>query len=86
MSSTMREPARMLEDELATYERHRAELLGSAQGKFVLIHDGEIGGVYDSKMDAINQGYEKFGVVPFLVKQIVPVEAPLNFTSNLFAR
>ena len=76
----------MLEDELATYERHRAELLGSAQGKFVLIHDGEIGGVYDSKMDAINQGYEKFGVVPFLVKQIVPVEAPLNFTSNLFAR
>ena len=37
-------------------------------------------------MDAINQGYEKFGLVPFLVKQVVPVETSLDFTSNLFAR
>lgn len=40
-------------------------------------------GIYDSKMDAIAQGYQKFGNVPFLVKQILKVETPQNFISNL---
>lgn len=72
-----------LETELRTYEQHRENLLGTAEGKFVLIRNEEIVGVYDSKMDAIAQGYQKFGNVPFLVKQIVKVETPQNFISNL---
>ena len=72
-----------LETELRTYEQHREHLLGTAEGKFVLIRNEEIVGVYDSKMDAIAQGYQKFGNVPFLVKQILKVEAPLDFLSNL---
>jgi hypothetical protein len=75
----------VLDAELETYEKHKAELLGSAEGKFVLIRGEQIAGVFDSKMDAIAQGYRQFGNVPFLVKQILKVEAPLNFTSNHLA-
>ena len=71
-----------LETELRTYEQHREHLLGTAEGKFVLIRNKEIVGVYDSKMDAIAQGYQKFGNVPFLVKQIVRIETPQNFIST----
>ena len=73
----------ILDTELKTYEQNRDQLLGTAEGKFVLVHNNQIVGVYDSKMDAIAVGYQQFGNVPFLVKQIVKVEAPQNFTSNL---
>ena len=73
----------VLDTELKTYEQHRDALLGTAEGKYVLIRGDTVVGVYDSKMDAIAQGYREFGNVPFLVKKIVKVESPLNFTSNL---
>lgn len=76
---------RLLEGELKTYERQRDSLLGSAEGKFVLIHGNEVVGVYDSKMDAIAQGYQRFGNVPFLVKHILKIETPLNFVSSHLA-
>jgi hypothetical protein len=72
----------LLDSELNTYEEHKAELVGSSEGKFVLIHAQQILGVFDSKMDAIAQGYKLFGNNPFLVKQILKVEAPQNFISN----
>ncbi len=72
-----------LDTELKTYEKHRDHLLATAEGKFVLIHNDEVVGAYDSKMDAIAQGYQQFGNVPFLVKQIVKIEMPQNFISNL---
>jgi hypothetical protein len=75
--------ALVLDVELMTYEQNRDQLLGTAEGKFVLIQNSQIVGIYDSKMDAIAIGYQQFGNVPFLVKQIVKVEAPQNFTSNL---
>ena len=73
----------LLDTEVETYERHREELLGHAEGKFVLVRDDKVVGVFDSKMDAIAQGYQRFGNVPFLVKQIVRVELPQNFVSHL---
>lgn len=73
----------LLDSELKTYEQNRDHLLGTAEGKFVLIRNNQVIGVYDSKMDAIAAGYQQFGNVPFLVKQIVKVETPQNFISNL---
>ena len=75
----------LLTSELETYERHRDELLGKSEGKYALLYQDQIVGVFDSKKDAIEQGYERFGNVPFLVKQIVKVETPQNFVSNLLA-
>lgn len=75
--------AQLLDTEVKTYEQNRDHLLGTAEGKFVLMHGMQVVGVYDSKMDAIAAGYQQFGNDPFLVKQVVRVEAPQNFTSNL---
>lgn len=73
----------VLTKELQTFNAHRSELIGKANGKFVLIKDDQIIGVFDTKFDAIRQGYERFGNVGFLVKQIVEFDIPQNFTSNL---
>ena len=75
--------ATLLDAELQTYEKNRKSLLGSAEGKFVLIKGDQIVGVYESKMDAINQGYRQLGHVPFLVKQVLKIETPLNLMSSL---
>lgn len=75
----------LLTAELETFEKHRDELLGKSEGKFVLIYKNQVVGVFDSEKDAIAQGYERFGNVPFLVKQVVKVEAPETFVSSLLA-
>jgi hypothetical protein len=72
----------VLASELKTYEQHRDELLETAEGKFVLVHETEVAGMYETQMDGINEGYRRFGNVPFLVKQILKVEVPLNFSSH----
>ena len=72
------------EKELHTYESNRQRLIGT-WGKFVPIRGSEIVNVFDSQLDAMRQGYERFGNVPFLVKQILEVETPQHFTSDLIA-
>jgi hypothetical protein len=66
----------VLDTELETYEKNRERLLGEYEGKYVLIHGDEIVGAYESKIDAIHLGYQKFGNVPFLVKRVVEIETP----------
>ena len=73
----------ILRKELQTYEAKKAELIGKYQGKFALIKDTDVLGVFDTKLDAIWRRYAHFGRVPFLVKHIVVVETPQHFTSNL---
>ncbi len=44
--------------------------------KFVLIHGADVFTADETKHDAITAGYVTFGNVPFLVKQVVPMEIP----------
>ena len=69
-----------LERELATYHEHMLELL-SSEGKFVLIRGDEIAGRYDSYEKALEAGYERYGLDPFLVKKIQRSE-PLHYFSR----
>ena len=62
-----------LETELQTYKAKLPELLAS-EGKFVLIHGTEVVDVYGTYEDAIKEGYAKFSLNPFLVKQIESTE------------
>lgn len=72
-----------LEKELATYERLLPTLLGQ-EGKFVLIHDETLDGVYDTYEDALKVGYHTVGVDrPFLVKQIQAIQQVQSVTRNL---
>ena len=73
----------VLDQELQTYEEKKNELLARARGKFVLIKEDRIEDIFDTETDAIRQGYERFGNEPFLVKEIVEVEIPVQFASNL---
>ncbi len=72
-----------LKKELRTYAAHKSELLRRVRGKYVLIKGSRIVGTFESELDAAHQGYERFGNVPFLVKQVMEVEVPLDFTSSL---
>jgi hypothetical protein len=72
-----------LSTELKTYEANFEALLGAHEGKFVVIHGDRILGTFDNQMDAITWGYRELGNVPFLVKQVVKVDVPLSFVSNL---
>jgi hypothetical protein len=62
-----------LERELETYRRKLAEL-SPQEGKFALIRGDEVIEVYSTYEDAIKEGYSKFKLEPFLVKQIHTIE------------
>jgi hypothetical protein len=63
-----------LEKEMQTYSEKLPELKSEHEGKFVLIHGDEVVDTFSSYDDAIKAGYAKFGLSPFLVKQIRTVE------------
>lgn len=68
--------------ELAAYAAKLSELQQHS-GKFVLIKEDKIEGVFDSYADALKFGYDRFKLEPFLVKQIAPSERVLFFTREL---
>jgi hypothetical protein len=59
--------------ELRTYEEKLPDLLAHV-GKFVLIHDDHVAGFFDTYADAVQAGYQRFELKPFLVKQVQEVE------------
>jgi hypothetical protein len=72
-----------LEKELETYKRKLAELLANeGEGKFALIHGDDVVDVFGTYEDAIKEGYAKFSLQPFLVKQIEATER-VHFVSRL---
>jgi hypothetical protein len=58
-----------LEKELETYKNKLPELLAE-EGKFVLIKGDEVAGTYAAYEDALKEGYKRYGLNSFLVKQI----------------
>jgi len=71
-----------LERETKTYERELQNLL-QHEGKYVLIHEDEVAGLYDTYEDALKSGYEKYDLKPFLVKRIQAIEQVQYFTRDL---
>lgn len=71
-----------LDRELETYEHELPSLLDK-QGKFVVIHDGQVLGVFGDYEDALRAGYEKVGKQSFLVKRIERVETVQCFSRDI---
>jgi len=63
-----------LEQELETFKNNLQTLKAEHEGKYVLIHGDQVIDVFSSYDDAIKAGYGKFGLNPFLVKQIHALE------------
>jgi hypothetical protein len=67
-----------LDRELATFGKLKEALLKKhGVGKFVLIHHDDLIGVYDSQMQAINEGRTRFPGEPILAKRIAEKEEPV---------
>jgi hypothetical protein len=82
-TTTLRDGGTMaLEHEMATYQANLLELLAN-EGKFVVILGEEIAGAYDTYEEALEAGYGRYGLVPFLVKKISRVEPIQYFSRDL---
>ena len=70
--------SKVLERELATLEREREHLEREHGGKFVLIHGETVIGTYDDFEKAADEGVQRFGCEPFLIRQVgaEPIEIP----------
>ena len=71
-----------LERELEAYRKKLPELKDQ-QGKFALFHGDAFVDVFSSYEDAIKEGYNRFGLQPFLVKQVQVLEHA-QFITRLF--
>jgi hypothetical protein len=73
-----------LDQEVSVYNAHLIDLLLN-KGKYVLIAGAEIGGVVESYERALEARYEKYGLEPFLIKQISRAEPIYYFSRDLRA-
>lgn len=71
-----------LEKELSTYES-LLPTLKADEGKFALIAGEDLLGTFDSYEDALNIGYDRCGLQPFLVKRIEANESVAFFSRDL---
>jgi hypothetical protein len=70
------------EKELNVYDANLIELLVN-EGKYVVIRGEEIGGVFDTYDEALEHGYDKFGLSKFLVKLISRAEPIYYFSREM---
>ena len=73
----------MLEKELQYYDAHREELLKEHEGKFVLIKEGSLVGVFASEEEAYEDGLRHFGNQPFLIRRVAAEEEVVHLPALL---
>jgi hypothetical protein len=72
-----------LENELQYYRLHLIDILGEQdvnEGKYAVIKGNDFQGPFESYEDALEAGYGRYGLVPFLVKKIERTESILYFS------
>ena len=74
-----------LEQELETFRRELSRLLADpvARGTFALVQGETVVGLYPTFEAALAAGYDRIGLVPFLVKEVTDHEEPRYFSRNL---
>ena len=63
-----------LQKELDFFQANRPKWLQEYKGKFALIKGTELIGTFDTAENAYVAGVERFGNVPFLIKQVLEEE------------
>ena len=74
----------VLAKEIAAFERMRAELHERYSGKFVVFHDGQLQGSFDTFDGAARDALNRFHDSPFLIRQVgapevMPMPASVAF-------
>lgn len=60
----------MLDKERKYYDEHAAEWAARSPGSFVVVKDEELVGVYPTEQAALAAGAQRFGLQPFLVREL----------------
>jgi hypothetical protein len=72
-----------LQQELETFQAKLPELLTTDAGRYVLIHGGEVIRSWETWGEAVDAAYERFGLEPFLVKQVVRDEQSIYVSRDV---
>jgi hypothetical protein len=81
----LEDTAMALEHEMEVFARQLPELLGDPgnRDKYALVHGDAVDSIWPSMDEAIEAGYNRFGLSPFLVKEITDDEKPKFFSRNI---
>ena len=74
-----------LSEEIAAYELMQADLESEHLGKWALVHDHQLIGIFDTFEAAAEIAVSKFGRGPYLIRQIgsPPVTMPASVMYNI---
>ena len=73
-----------LHSELSYYKENQKELVEKYQGKFVVIKDKEVQGVYDTKIEAYAEAQKNFELGTFLIQLVEPGEE--SYSQTFYSR
>ena len=73
-----------IDREMATFQANLPTLLEKDAGRNVLIHGERVVGIWDTKAEALEEGYRQFLFEPFLVHPIVAHEKPVFVPRGIF--
>ena len=68
-----------LQPELEYFQQHRQEYLKYYKGQFALIKDQQLAGTYTTEVEAYAAGLEKFGNVPFFIRQVLDTDETVSY-------
>jgi hypothetical protein len=66
-----------IDREWETFQDNLPALLEKEAGRYVLIHDDQVVGTWDTQAEALEEGYRRFNLESFLVQRIVADEKPI---------
>ncbi len=67
----------VLDRDWETFQANLPALLEKEAGRYVLIHDAQVVGAWNTRAEALEEGYRRFNLEPFLVHHIVAEEKPI---------
>ena len=68
----------MLDAEIKYFEQNLNELAALHPGKYALIKDSSLIGVFDTLEAALAEGAKQFKLDSFLVRQVAPIQREIN--------
>lgn len=73
-----------LQKELEYFKKNQAELVRKHGGKFLVIKDQKVEGVYDTEMEAYTKAKDKFELGTFLIQECLPGQE--SYTQTFHSR
>ena len=73
-----------LQRELEYFKSNQKELVQKYEGKFLVVKDQEVQGVYNTEMEAYTEAKKKFELGTFLIQQCLPGQE--SYTQTFHSR